>query len=44
VLFFMECQSPNQMLVVERYFLNFFCLVMRDLLMGEKKVFNGGRK
>jgi len=44
VLFFMECQRPYQMLVVKRYFLDFFCLVMHDLLMGEKKMFNEGRR
>ncbi len=44
VLFFMEFQRPYQMMLVERYFLDFFCLMMRDLLMGEKKAFSEGRR
>jgi hypothetical protein len=43
VLIFMECRHPNKMLVVEHYFLDFFCLVVHDLLRGEKKAF-GERK
>jgi hypothetical protein len=39
VLFFMECHHPYQMLVAERYFLDFFCLVM-----GEKKALGEGRR
>ncbi len=44
VFFFMECQRPYQMMLVERYFLDFFCLMMCDLLMGEKKAFSEGRR
>jgi hypothetical protein len=44
VLFFMECWHLDQMLVVEHFFLDLFCLVMRDLLMGEKKAPGKGRR
>ncbi len=44
MLFFMECQHPYQILVVEHFFLDFFCLVMHDLLMGEKKAISEGKK
>jgi hypothetical protein len=44
VLFFMECQHLDQMLVVEHCFLNIFCLVMHDLLMGKRKALGEEKK
>ncbi len=43
-MFFMECQCPNQMLVVEHCFLDFFCLMLPDLLMGERKALGEERR
>jgi hypothetical protein len=44
VLFIMECQRLDQMLVVEHCFLDFICLVMHDLLMEKRKVVNEENK
>ncbi len=44
MLLFMECQHLDQMLVVEHCFLDFICLVMHDLLMGNRKVVGEGNK